>query len=147
MHKTSLVIYLLYSSSSLALIYDWTSPNGVQQYTQSPPRDSSISSEKIYIKKHISDSELPSESIQQSADAIAKSNAERKATSDKFTQQIKQLELMRANCLRAKKSLSALELGGNRMYKDAEGNYLRLNEEAKAKQREEIKKQIKENCL
>ena len=147
MRKTLFVMFLLCSSSSLAVIYHWTNQQGVQQYSQAPPRDKSISSEKIYIKKHFNDTELPVISLQQSADAIAKSNADRKIASDKFDQQLIQRRLMDNVCHRAKLSLAALELSGNRLYKDASGSYLRLDEEAKNIQRQKLNKQIEENCL
>jgi len=147
MRKALFVIFLLYSSSSLAVIYHWTTHEGVQKYSQSPPRDKSISSEKIYIKKHFNDSDVPNTSLQQSADAIAKSNAERKIASDKLDQELVQQRLMNDICHRAKQSLAALELSGNRLYKDASGDYLRLDEEAKNKQRQKLNKQIEENCL
>jgi len=146
MRKTLFVMFLLYSSSSLAIIYHWTNQQGVQQYSQAPPRDKSIPSEKIHIKKHFNDNALPSNSFQQSADAIARSNAERKAASDKANKQIEQQQLADNICRRTKQSLSSLELSGNRRYKDADGNYLRLDEEAKNKQRQKLNEQIEKNC-
>jgi len=146
MRKTLLVMFLLYSSSSLAIIYHWVNQQGVQQYSQTPPRDKSIPSERVYIKKHIKDEDMPSESLEQSAETIAESNAERKTISDELNQKFQRLQIMAENCKLAKLSLVDLERGGNRLYKDANGDYQRLDEAAKNKQRKQLNAVIDENC-
>jgi len=146
MRQALFVIFLLFSTPNIAKIYHWTDQQGAQHFSQTPPRDKSILSEKIHIKKHRHEAQQAKESLQESANAIAKSNAERKAANDEIKQQIKHQRLMANNCQQAKQSLSALTLSGNRKYKDASGNYQRLDEKAKNKQRKRLNTLIKENC-
>lgn len=137
---------LLAITNSQADIYKWNDEHGTRQYTQSPPRDKSIYIEKIKYKKYLSKSETPSHSTQDEADEIGRSNAKRQAATDKAVHQNQQQQLARDSCQRAKQSLAALDFGGNRLYKDAEGNYHRFNTEEKKHKREQLKEVILNNC-
>ncbi|OUR82172.1 hypothetical protein A9Q82_07455 [Cycloclasticus sp. 46_120_T64] len=146
MRHTLVIICLLYSSANLSAIYHWTNQQDVPQYSQSPPRDRSIPRQKIHIKKHISQEQTAGQSLQQSADAIAQSNAERQAAHDETRQRAEQQQQMKENCANIRQSLAALELSGNRSYKDGEGNYRRLSESDKDKRRQQLNASLEKNC-
>jgi len=137
---------LLFITNSQAGIYKWNNEHGTRQYTQSPPRDKSIHIEKIIYKKYFNKSVTPSQSMQDDADEIARSNAKRQAAIDKAEHQNQQQQLARKSCQRAKQSLTSLDFGGNRLYKDAEGNYHRFNTEEKERKRELLNEIILNNC-
>jgi len=138
---------LLSANLTHAAIYHWVDHQGNSHYAQQPPRDKSINAQKMGVKSnHIVDSEQPQQSIQDSANEIAESNAARKAESDKAQQKANETRLLQERCDTSKKNLAELDYGGNRLYKDAEGNYSRLSTEEKNNQREQLNAFINENC-
>ena len=141
----TVLFYLLFATIGHAAIYKWADENGNTSYGQAPPRN--IISQEITIKSApVETTGKPQKSIQDSADEIAKSNAERKASTDKTTQKAQQQRLLQDQCANAKKELSTLGIGGNRLYKDSDGNYSRINEDDKNQQRQKLSAFIHENC-
>jgi len=138
---------LLFASLAHAAIYHWVDHQGNTHYDQQPPRDKSIDAQKISVKSNtIVDSEQTQQSIQDSADEIAKSNSARKAENNKAQQKADENRRLQERCDISKKNLAELDYGGNRLYKDAEGNYSRLSTEEKNNQREQLNVFINENC-
>ena len=140
-------LLLLFANISYAAIYQWIDEHGNTHYGQLAPRDKNIDAKKIFVKpSRVIDNEQTSTPIQDSANEIAKSNADRKAANDKIQQQANEKRRLQERCETSKKNLAELDYGGNRLYKDADGNYSRLSPDDKTKKREELNTFINENC-
>ncbi|MEW4983939.1 MAG: DUF4124 domain-containing protein [Cycloclasticus sp.] len=148
MYRTLMVcIFLLSSSLTHATIYHWVDEQGTTNYGQTPPKNKSIARQKIVVKSQtVVESQQAQQSIQDSANEISKSNAERKAASDKRQQEVIKQARRQERCETSKENLAQLDYGGNRLYKDAEGNYARFTAEDKNLQREQLNAFINENC-
>ena len=148
MYRTLIVCILLLSCSlTHAAIYHWVDEKGTTNYGQSPPKNKAIARQKVVVKSQTTiESQDTTLSIQQSANEIAKSNAARKAADDKQQQEIIKQVQRQERCETSKKNLAELDYGGNRLYKDAEGNYARFSAEDKNQQRERLNALINENC-
>ncbi|MBQ0725638.1 MAG: DUF4124 domain-containing protein [Cycloclasticus sp.] len=134
------------SSNALAAIYKWTDDQGNTSYGQTPPRDKSLKLEKLNTKRSPSVPVDRLKSLQDSANEIAKSNAERAAANNKAAELVREKQRIAKECSQAKQALAALDLGGNRLYKDSEGNYSRLTQEDKSQQRQSLSLAIEETC-
>ncbi|MFT6217327.1 MAG: hypothetical protein ACJA2Y_000718 [Cycloclasticus pugetii] len=138
---------LLFAQFAYSAIYQWVDHQGNTHYSQHPPADKSISTQNITVtKKPVADAKKNQQSIQDSANEIAKSNAERQAARDKLQQQAEENKRLQESCEASKKSLIELDYGGNRLYKDTEGNYSRFTDEDKNNQREQLNDFINKNC-
>lgn len=135
-----------FSSNTLAAIYKWTDEQGITSYGQTPPRDKSIKLEKLNTKRSPPVSVDRLKSLQDNANEIAKSNAERAAANNKAAELAREKQRIAEECSKAKQALAALDFGGNRLYKDSEGNYSRLTEETKTQQRQNLSLAIEETC-
>ncbi len=134
------------SGNTLAAIYKWTDEQGITSYSQTPPRDKNLQLEKINTKRGPSVPVDRLKNLQDSANEIAKSNAERATANNKAAALVREKQRIAEECSQAKRALAALDLGGNRLYKDSEGNYARLTEEDKAQQRQSLNLAIEEAC-
>lgn len=142
-------ICLSISSLCLADIYQWTGQHGNTAYGQQRPVDKSIpynviSKEARPASETQSGSQL--KSIQETADELEKANAVRQAKIDdaKLAEETKKQS--QAKCESVKASLAALDFGGNRLYKDSDGNYSRLADDDKNRKRQEFNQFLDENC-
>ena len=127
-------------------IYQWVDDQGRMQYSQQKPHGKSLEPQKITIKTSRPADNKQLKSIQDSANEIARSNAARKAASDKALQETQEARLAQEKCATSKKNLSDLDYGGNRLYKGADGRYSRFTPEDKKQQREQLNSFINENC-
>lgn len=148
MYRTLMFCFcLLFTQFAHTAIYYWVDHQGQTHYGQQPPLDKSINVQKIAVSTNSSvDPNQQQQSIQDSANKIAESNAERKAARDKLQQQADENRRRNENCDASKKKLAELDYGGNRLYKDAEGNYSRLTDEDRNNQREQLNDFINKNC-
>jgi hypothetical protein len=147
MYRALIVLISFFTLSiAHATIYQWTDQQGQLHYSQTPPPNKSIESKKITIRNSTVTGDKPHPSIQDSANEIAKSNAERKAANEKIQQDARANRAMQERCSTSKKNLAELDYGGNRLYKDADGNYSRFSAEDKNQQREQLNAFINENC-
>ena len=138
---------LLFTHLAHTAIYHWVDHQGNTHYGQRPPKDKSITANKVFIKSSgIFDDEKTLTPIQDSANKIADSNAERKAANDEAVQQANNKRRLQEQCDATKKNLEELDYGGNRLYKDADGNYSRLSPEDKTKQRQKLDAFLQDNC-
>jgi hypothetical protein len=145
----ALIFCIFFLSANLAhsAIYQWVDEQGNTHYGQQQPRDKSIASQKIEVRTlQPAENQQPQKSIQDSANEIAKSNAARKTANDAKQQSAEESRQLQTRCETSKKNLAELDYGGNRLYKDAEGNYSRFSAEDKSKQREQLNAFINENC-
>jgi len=142
-------ICLFVGFSSQADIYKWTDQNGNTHFGEKRPFDKSISYKKLSIKaQRVNEdaNEKQLTSIQQSADELEKSNADRQAEINNAELAAETEKHSQQECDNVKKSLAMLDFGGNRLYKDSEGNYSRLSEDDKNNQREKFNQFLDENC-
>ncbi|MEH6502904.1 MAG: DUF4124 domain-containing protein [Cycloclasticus sp.] len=147
MFRPLIILFIFFfAASSQAAIYQWTNEQGNIAYGKTPPRDKTIKRQEVSTKTPKVDAVKQAKSIEESANEIAKSNASRKAAIDKAAQAAQDKRLVEEDCTRANKALSALALGGNRLYKDSEGKQARLSEEDKNLQRQKLNAFINENC-
>ena len=142
----TVVLLATYSSMSYSAIYEWTNKQGNKAYTQTPPSDKSISRKKLEVKS------------QKTSDAITYSDKSEETTTPDSTEEASDVspeeqakkiaegkQLIKEQCTNAKSGLAGLD-GGNRLYKDSKGNYLRMTEEEKDKRRKNINSFITEHC-
>ena len=148
MYRALMFCYcLLFTSLAHTTIYYWVDHQGNTHYGQRLPQDKSLSATKVFIKSSgVFDAEKTLTPIQDSANAIAASNAERKAANDEILQQANNIRRLQHQCEATKKNLEELEYGGNRLYKDANGNYSRLSSEEKTQQRQKLEEFLQDNC-
>lgn len=137
------LILIFTTSASYSAIYEWTNKQGNTAYTQTPPGDKNIDSKKIEIKaqginKNVRSYQAPAEMT---------TEAPTETLSEEKSKQIAEgKKLLLEQCSNAKKALESLDLGGNRLYKDNEGNYLRLTEKDKKQRRDNLSSFITEHC-
>lgn len=126
-------------------IYKWIDTQGNTHFSHVAPHNKSISLEILMIKTDGREG-LSLKALIDSAEQIAKSNAERKASNDKIRQEVEKQRLVQEQCETRKKNLAELDYGSNRLYKNSEGDYSRLSAEDKRQEREKLSAFINENC-
>lgn len=139
------IILISFSTVSISAIYEWTNKQGHTAYTQAPPKDKSISSKKLVVKSQtISES---TSNVESSSNDLEVSNEDDSSAStpDEAKKIAEGKKLLKEQCINAKSALAGLE-GGNRLYKDSKGNYLRMTEEEKNKRRKNINEFMSEHC-
>jgi uncharacterized protein (DUF3084 family) len=148
MYRTLLLVFcLILSTQSFAAIYKWIDKNGNVSFGQIRPADKSIVSQELSVKSsRVVVTEKKQVSLKSSEDELIKANSEREAARDKTLQAKAAKKIAQERCDGAKKSLAQLDVGGNRLYKDSEGNYSRLDEEKRSQQRQDLNTFIDENC-
>jgi len=143
-----IVFTMIFCSPNYAAIYKWVNEQGVTSFTQQPPKNKSISFKKIKVRN------TPLIDGSEEGKSRAKWNSkEAEELNHKKAQEVSRKKQIRAateelkkHCAVAKQSLANLNLGGNRLYKDSDGNYSRLDEESKNKKRQEISQFLADNC-
>ncbi|MBL4783716.1 MAG: DUF4124 domain-containing protein [Porticoccaceae bacterium] len=148
MYRTLLLGFcLIVSTQSFATIYKWVDKNGNVSFGQTRPADKSIVTQEISVKStRVVVTEKKQVSLKISEDELIKANSEREAARDKTLQAKAAKKIAQERCDGAKKALAQLDVGGNRLYKDSEGNYSRLDEEKRSQQRQGLNTFIDKNC-
>lgn len=99
-------IILFFNGLGHAAIYHWIDEQGGTHYSQRPPRDKTIISQKIVFKSMATAfDQQPQPTIQDSANEIAKSNAERQAAHEKFNKKLKKIAGCKKGVQPAKRTL------------------------------------------
>jgi len=143
-----IIFTLIFCSPNYAAIYKWTNEQEVTSFTQQRPKNKSISFEKLKVRPipfigNDDEDNSSTESNAKKADELGIKKAE-EASPHKQTKADR--EELKRRCAIAKQSLINLSRGGNRLYKDANGEYLRLDEESKNQKRREISQFLTDNC-
>lgn len=139
--------FLLFANLTHAAIYHWYDHEGHPHYGQRPPSDKSIQVQKIHIKSTVRVNDNTTEkTVQDSADELAKSNATRQAELESARQKALEAHRMQERCDISRENLDRLDYGGNRLFRDADGSYSRLNPEEKNERRKQLEAFINENC-
>jgi len=137
---------VLFSSYSHSAIYEWTNKQGNQAYTQAPPSDRSIASKKLVVRSQkVIESIEPVETPDDITDANPADDTNETSPEKDAKRIAEGKKLLKEQCNNAKSAIAGLE-GGNRLYKDSKGNYLRMTEKEKAKRRKNINNFMDEHC-
>lgn len=141
-------ILVLFSSISYSAIYEWKNKQGNTAYTQAPPSDKSIKTRKLEVKAQRVNEYVDPDEVGTENDGIDSSvtNEETDVSPEEQAKRIAEgKKLINEQCSNAKSALAGLE-GGNRLYKDSKGDYLRMTEKEKNKRRKNINSFIDEHC-
>ena len=143
-----IVFTMIFCSPNYAAIYKWVNEQGVTSFTQQPPKNKDTPFQKIKVKATAPNDNYAEDNTSANKNARkAKEISLKKAQEVARQEQIKDgSEDLKKHCALAKKSLVSLNMGGNRLYKDSDGNYLRLDEESKEQKRQEISQFLADNC-
>ena len=143
-----LILILSFSiSESYATIYKWTNERGVITYSQHKPSNHTLKSERIVIKSTLSSAEAkeifcaePASQSTEPPDTVAATQISSREQKKINTEAVNKI------CRNAQQNLASLQRSGNVLYKDADGNFMRLTEQDKTKKRKEANQLIKEFC-
>jgi len=143
-----IVFTLIFCSPNYAAIYKWTNKQEVTSFTQQRPKNKSISFEKLNVRPipfigNADEGNSRTEDNTQKTDELSIKQA-KEVVPQKQTKADR--EELKRRCAIAKQSLVNLSRGGNRLYKDANGEHLRLDEESKNQKRREISQFLADNC-
>jgi len=143
-----IVFTLIFCSPNYAAIYKWVNQQEVTSFTQQRPKNKSISFEKINVAPMplIGDVDEVKSSTEKNAKKTDELSIKKTKEASPKEQTKADREVLKRRCATAKQSLINLNRGGNRIYKDANGNYLRLDEESKNQKRREISQFLTDNC-
>lgn len=141
------VILTISVLTAQAAIYKYTDEEGNTKFSQTRP-SASTEFEKIENKRYYPDEKSSEEgkTLIQQADKISKENAERDAARQKAEQDAKALREKQSQCATARQSLIELSYGGNRLYKDENGEFQRVTDEARKEKSDQINAFIQSNC-
>lgn len=146
-----LLLILLLSFSipeSYATIYKWTNERGVITYSQHKPSDHTLKTERIHIKTS-SISNAEAKRIFCAADNSASTTPPENTDNEEALTPVltkADKEALMQRCLTARKNLTGFNKGGNVLYKDTNGDYVRLTEEEKTGRRNKIYQFLSESC-
>ena len=152
-HATTTLTFLLFlglaaaSSVHAAKGYHlWYDENGQAVYSQFAPEDGTPSKQ---VKPPPPPAESPEvaqkrlqEQMQKSADFIE----DRELTREKAAKTETQAELDRQRCKTARDNLKELSGPPNRLYRQSDGSYERLDEAERQRRRDEMEKIVAESC-
>lgn len=147
-----LIVALIFSTTLLcspvyAAIYEWLDEHNTITFSQKKPTQKNIPYKKlkdtqpsfIGSKKNPSSTSTAPNTSSDIAQKFAEKRALRKqAISDK--------QALKKNCADARASMTDLERGGNPLYRDAKGNYLRLDQASKQAKRDTLNQFLSDNC-
>ena len=140
---TSLLLSLIMMASANATTYKWLDENGNVVYSQQPPPEGPYETIKTKKSPPASSRSTPSPSSSFATDV--KREAEESELDRKVEQEAAKSEQMRAdNCKAAKHNLETYTV--YRRIKNDQGEFIRLDDNERAKRIQEAKDAIKEFC-
>lgn len=146
----ALVLALTLSSASLAdEFYKWVDENGVTHYTQTPPKQPGVSSQKIRASGTTVNQEEAAKAKQrlQSSRSSFQTSAEQRAITEGLEEEEKEKALKMAKyCEDARKNLKVLNEHARIREKGKDGEYRVLSEEEKQAKVARNQKHVKEYC-
>ncbi len=143
LHSCLVILCLLMPSLSTAEIYKWVDDDGKTNYTQLPP-PSGYESE--IVREPSSPAVAPAPTATELQDRYEEEQKDRENDAAVTGQEKKNADIRQLNCDAATRNRASLELGGNRLYKTADGEYLRLTGEERQQRIDQAKEQIKKYC-
>jgi len=148
MYRSTIIIFcLLFTATVHAAVYQWVNEQGNISYSQTRPQDKAVEVKEITTKRGgQAVTKKQQEDLQNSADELIEANTKRQEQRDKNDQEAQAKQFAKKQYDDVRKSLALLDVGGNRLNKDSEGNFSRQNEENRAKQRQQLNDFLSENC-
>jgi Domain of unknown function (DUF4124) len=137
------ILCMLMPSLSTAEVYKWVDNDGKTNYTQIPPPPGY---EWEAVRETASPAATPAPPATVLQERFEEQQKDRENKAAVAGQEKKNAEIMQLNCDAATGNLEALELGGNRMYKTADGEYLRLSGEERQQRIDQAKQQMEKYC-
>ncbi len=140
------ILCLLMPSLSTAEVYKWVDNDGKTNYTQLPPPPGY---EWEAVQEAASPAAKPAPLAPPATELQERYEEEQKDRENDAAvagQEKKNTDIRKLNCDAATRNRASLELGGNRLYKTADGEYLRLSEEERQQRIDQAKEQIKKYC-
>ena len=138
-----LILSLLIPSLSTAEIYKWVGDDGKTNYTQLPPPPGY---ESEIVREASSPAVTPAPPATELQQRYEEQQKEKEDDAAVAGQEKKNADIRKLNCDAATRNLAALEMGGNRLYQTADGEYLRLTGEERQQRIDQAKEQIKKYC-
>ncbi len=137
------ILCLLMPSLSTAEVYKWVDNDGKTNYTQLPPPPGY---EWETVRETASPAATPAPPATELQERYEEEQKDRENDAAVAGQEKKNTDIRKLNCDAATRNRASLELGGNRLYKTADGEYLRLSEEERQQRIDQAKEQIKKYC-
>ena len=137
------ILCLLIPSLSEADAYKWVDDDGKTNYTQIPPPPGY---ESEIVQEASSPAVTPAPPATVLQERFEEKQKDRENEAAVAGQERKNAEIRQLNCDAATRNRAALEMGGNRLYKTADGEYLRLSGEERQQRIDQAKEQIKKYC-
>ena len=137
------ILCLLIPSLSTAEIYKWVDDDGKTNYTQLPPPPGY---ESEMVREASSPAVAPAPPATELQERYEEQQKDRENDAAVAGQEKKNADIRKLNCDAATRNQASLELGGNRLYETADGEYLRLTEEERQQRIDQAKEQIKKYC-
>ncbi len=142
-------VLVLMTSTSFAAdkhgIYKWVDDSGEVHYTQKPPPNRETQELKP-PPAPTGDPAAISDKLKEQVDAMEKRQTEKREGASDAKQWVEIQKIRRENCATAGRNLAMLQQGGNRAYRTADGQVVRLTDEDRQQRIDEANRQIEENC-
>ena len=137
------ILCLLAPSLSTAEIYKWVGDDGKTNYTQLPPPPGH---EWKAVREAPASAVAPAPPATELQERYEEQQKDSENDAAVAGQEKKNADIRKLNCDAATRNRASLELGGNRLYQTADGEYLRLSEEERQQRIDQAKEQIKKYC-
>lgn len=137
------ILCLLMPALSTAEIYKWVGDDGKTNYTQLPPPPGY---ESEMVREASSPAVAPAPPATELQERYEEQQKDRENDAAVAGQEKKNSDIRKLNCDAATRNQASLELGGNRLYETADGEYLRLTGEERQQRIDQAKEQIKKYC-
>ena len=138
-----IILCLLIPSLSTADAYKWVDDDGKTNYTQLPPPPGY---EWEAVREASTPAVAPAPPASELQQRYEEQQKDRENDAAMAGQEKKNSDIRKLNCDAATRNRASLELGGNRLYKTADGEYLRLTGEERQQRIDQAKEQIKKYC-
>ena len=141
----AIIVILSFQSTSYAQAYKWVDENGQTHFSQQAPADR----EADVIKTRPGPKVAPAQSQQAVDDLINKQKIDVKAKEQakiKQQQQAEQAKIKSKNCDIAKSNLTSYQTNPNGKTKNAEGEYIRVDEIERQNRMKQLKQDIQKHC-
>jgi hypothetical protein len=126
-------------------IYKWVDDSGTVHYSQTPPPD--VKAQELKPAPGPADDPAAiSGKLREQVDKMEERLTEKREGAADAQQWAEIQKLRRENCANARANLTKLQQGGNRAYRNPDGEVVRLTDEERQRRIDETNLQIQENC-
>lgn len=140
---TITLLMALLALPASAAMYKWSDANGETQYGQFPPAGVNATRIKSDPEPKSAPARKP---LEEQVKELDKQLGQQKAAKQEAAEKEQNAEIRKQNCENARKNLTGLELGGNRLVHMPDGSYQRLTREKKQEMVKKNQDAVKEFC-